>query len=369
MGAKTISKSNSILNQREYLEKKVFLESYPRFAWFALTGRCNLRCKHCPRVGEIEDNEDINDEVYRKFCNEILPKLESVKLGANNYGEQLLSYRVSDFLDQASKQSIKTIIHTNGTLLRGEIMEKIIETNTDVYISLEGTDDNYYNIRHVKYEAVEKKIKDLIRLRNEANRDLKVALAFTMFKGNLDDLYMLLRIGADEIGIGPVLPKDETWQELAFTDDELLEIKLNFIPSLMEYGEKHRTKIIFKKTVLSNNVVKAALSCSAPWNSINVRENGDVLPCCIAGDNLILGNLNKTNFKDIWNNRRYRALRNSFVKGRLKSTCSYCMENIDLRYGKTTTEKLQKLTKSILLKYELYGTIKFLKTLRRKILS
>src|SRR5207248_9005689 len=41
--------------------------------------------------------------------------------------------------------------------------------------------------------------------------------------------------------------------------------------------------------------------CHHPWTSVSINEKGEVYPCCQS--NLLMGDLKKSSFDDIWNNR------------------------------------------------------------------
>lgn len=64
--------------------------------------------------------------------------------------------------------------------------------------------------------------------------------------------------------------------------------------------------------------------CTAPWNGITVRENGDVRTCCQGG--IALGNLNKQSIQEILNSEKLSSIRARMSNGQpdLKN-CGVCM--------------------------------------------
>jgi len=358
--------SNKSRNLKEYSEKKLVLNSNPSFAWFALTSRCNMMCEHCPVVRKSEENADIIEEVYERFCKEILPTLEEVTIGANNYGEQLLSKRIVNFLERTNNEGVKVKIWTNGTLLTGEVLDKLIEVNADVTISIEGADKNYSDIRHIPYSIFKSNLNNLILERNKKKKSLSVVLRFTAFKSNLNDLFKLLDLGIDAINIGYLQPKNSEWQSKSFNFDEIKQLESQFIPSLIEKAKEKNVKIKFTNIYQGAEATKSASSCGDPWMRISVRENGDILPCCVAGDSLIMGNLAKKHFKEIWNGKRYIAFRKSFIDCKLKSTCRIC-SGLYSSKGYGIWDWCQKQVKSVLLRFRLYKILKFLTSVKRRI--
>ena len=55
------------------------------------------------------------------------------------------------------------------------------------------------------------------------------------------------------------------------------------------------------------------LYCTAPWNGITVRENGDVKTCCVGIE--VLGNLNQNKIEDILKSSKLINIQNSLLNG------------------------------------------------------
>lgn len=56
--------------------------------------------------------------------------------------------------------------------------------------------------------------------------------------------------------------------------------------------------------------------CYFPWFRVHIRENGDVTPCC--ANNILMGNVAKDSFDEIWNGATTRDLRRAFAHGEMK---------------------------------------------------
>jgi len=63
--------------------------------------------------------------------------------------------------------------------------------------------------------------------------------------------------------------------------------------------------------------------CLVPWLEAEILPNGDVTPCSDRPD-LIVGNVRKEHFQDIWNNDAYRAFRRAMREDGLFPYCSRC---------------------------------------------
>jgi MoaA/NifB/PqqE/SkfB family radical SAM enzyme len=66
--------------------------------------------------------------------------------------------------------------------------------------------------------------------------------------------------------------------------------------------------------------------CTAPWNGITIRENGDVKTCCIGG--VVLGNLNQESITDILHNDQLGAIQKTMLNGGPDvNNCRGCLQN------------------------------------------
>lgn len=84
--------------------------------------------------------------------------------------------------------------------------------------------------------------------------------------------------------------------------------------------------------------------CKAPWNSIHVRMDGSVFPCCIS--NYCIGTLQESTWEEIQNGDRMKELKEGFITFDSKilsycKKCSLCTEGSSrLRYNNIPEGKL-----------------------------
>ena len=64
--------------------------------------------------------------------------------------------------------------------------------------------------------------------------------------------------------------------------------------------------------------------CVLPWVHVNLNPNGEVVPCCIATNNYVIGDLNNQSIEDIWNSPRMVNLRQQFLDGKKPKICTRC---------------------------------------------
>ena len=112
----------------------------PKYITFAVTGRCNLRCRHCS-VMASNAPEVLNLDECKKVIKKIitLDPLQIVFTG----GEPLLKQGILELLVYTRKQFKGNIgIMTNGTLFSNENIPKIIPLVDSIDISLDGIDED-----------------------------------------------------------------------------------------------------------------------------------------------------------------------------------------------------------------------------------
>jgi radical SAM protein with 4Fe4S-binding SPASM domain len=65
--------------------------------------------------------------------------------------------------------------------------------------------------------------------------------------------------------------------------------------------------------------------CDHVVNTISIRWNGDVVPCCYdISSQYVIGNINEQPLEALWNNERYIELRRRIYEGRYPPLCALC---------------------------------------------
>jgi radical SAM protein with 4Fe4S-binding SPASM domain len=67
--------------------------------------------------------------------------------------------------------------------------------------------------------------------------------------------------------------------------------------------------------------------CVAPWMSVYVHPNGNVLPCCIWDLNDPLGNINKSSLSEIYQSDKSKEIKGKMLNGEVVKQCSSCINN------------------------------------------
>src|SRR4051812_39980085 len=106
---------NLTLRDAELAAGAEVLASRPTRVWFALTGRCNLACVHCPRIAGVEPDIDMTDALFEQVREQVIPYADEVDFGGNNLGEQIIHPAFASALKQIADAGCRILLTTNAT--------------------------------------------------------------------------------------------------------------------------------------------------------------------------------------------------------------------------------------------------------------
>ena len=286
-----------------------------------ITSKCNERCVHCYIPHEKKVNQIETDLFYNilEQCKEM--KLLHLTLTG---GEPMLHENFSDFLKKCKEYNLSVNVLSNLTLLNDEIIEEM-KTNRllGVHVSLYSMDSKIHDaITQIKgsFEITKNAILKL------KENDVPLQISCTIMKQNKNSYKDVLNwakihnihVECDYVIIARF---DHTTQNLrsrlSINDiKEVINEKIVNEPKYLELMEKESEK---KKNNTPDDIV-----CSVCHSSICIADNGNVYPCA-GWQDYVVGNVNKTSLKDIWNNsKNVQYLRN--LRKRDFPKCIQCLE-------------------------------------------
>jgi len=313
----------------------------PSLAWVALTNRCNLSCSHCQR-GVLRKQgllalREMSVKLFEKLERELFPYLKRIQFGGNNFGEQLSASHWDEFFARVSKLKMDISIVSNATLLNSERIKAMVDAGVEFNFSLEGiTGESYAAVRGYKFEKFLGSLSETCQEKlRTVGTGAKVNLGFTAMSDNIKEIPQLLRtatqLGVDRVTVTHFVPWEESQRqkslvyhkELAnqmFRKADELARELNLLvdlpmPFRTDEGREPGSQSEDKSSV-------AFAPCYHPWNSVSINEKGDVMPCCATS--IVMGNLEKSSFPEIWNNGKYRKLRKTVNSDAPLLFCRYC---------------------------------------------
>jgi len=115
------------------------------------TSACNLRCLICSRIPDKRFTKRMSMELYRLILKQLSASKYCVASTVLRFflsGEPTLHPKLATMVSLASASGFwKTLIHTNGTLLTGELMEELIAARLlNLSISFDGATKEQYEL-------------------------------------------------------------------------------------------------------------------------------------------------------------------------------------------------------------------------------
>jgi len=309
---------------------------------FHITGRCNLRCKHCYRTeGNVEplSYEDIISvmEQFKELRKHYNRKHAIKKRGHINLtgGEPFIRKDIKQILSYMgeNREHFSYGILSNGSFLDDELITLLKNTNVAfVQLSLDGKQETHDELRAPgDYERVLSTAKRLEK------SGIKTYISFTANQKNFRDLpYIakecrkrrITKLWSDRI---VPIGNGEDFKELTITAD----LFQKYVKTLKKAQGNWFTKLLYPKTQVTMNRAlqflysKGSYYCCSAGNSlITVDEFGNIMPCRRMP--ILCGNIKDSTLRDIYENHEvFKDLRIE----QIPSECSLCQYAIWCRGG------------------------------------
>ena len=293
----------------------------PFLVSYAVTQKCNLKCKHC--YSEATEEAALN-ELSTNEAKKLLDDI--VELGVHllifDGGEPL--YR-DDFLElvrYASKKGLRTVIGSNGSLIDLEMAKNLKEAGVmAVQISLDGAKAE----THDWFRGIEGSFEEAL---SGARACKEIGLGFqfgmTIRRGTLSEIPAMLQLAVDEGANAAELfdliqvkrVKEKIPNEILTPLERknimewLAETQIDYpiiirTPACPMYPlilqEKNIQPTKFPSNMLERiPYYKRGCAAGMPKGYITILPNGDVIPCMLL--QTILGNVRETPISEIWDN-------------------------------------------------------------------
>lgn len=295
------------------LRSKITGKAVPAIVNWAITGRCNLRCKHCYGGYGAVQNEELPLEIIKSTVDE-LKKMGTRRITIEG-GEPLVRIDIGEIIEYISAKKIEMSLCTNGVLLDRFI--NIVKQKVDLLVlSLEGSEKYHDSLRG---EGNFKKVMHAIELARENN--VRTLLFACLIDENLVDIDFLVSL-AKEYGVSVTfniavakIKKEGGREELAKKPDDdyrkalkrILELKKKGAP--VYYSENNFIQAINWPTFTKERYYQAELDaldksqkrtmipCFAGKNFCYIECTGDVYPCYQTVGILETENVKKAGFK------------------------------------------------------------------------
>jgi len=324
----------------------------PSVVTFALTDYCNLNCKMCPfQRSDIEKNH-LDFGLIRKVIDQIYPFKPYISLCGR--GEPFLHPDFFEIIRYVKSKGLWCAVDTNGTLIEKNV-DQLISSKIDlVNVSIDSVGEIQDSIRGVP-GAFQKAVDGIRALRAKSPKlrpMVRINCVITGYSADhLEEVYELARdLGVDMLNLchsfyvrteRMLHAQEKLSQNLPQAREKISWDTVDIEAGTMDYENLSKTIERLRRkddgvivTVLPNLdscdklqryyafkgfVEKRNAKCA--WKHTNIYPNGDVEMC----DGLYpMGNLNESDFLEIWNNEYFREFRKRLKKMKRFPICSAC---------------------------------------------
>ena len=294
---------------------------------WAVTKRCNLKCKHCS-ISEVGSGELTTEEGFGLI--EDAAKLGPVKFGFTG-GEPLLREDIYDLIEYAASFDMQVVMATNGTLITNEVAKRLKKAGLErAAMSIDAVGS-----AHDEFRGVNGAFKDMLRgLKACEEEGLSVQFFTTVTRDNYSGIPEIIKF-ADDLNIWRIyliyliaVGRGKQISEACLSTDENMEF--------FDYTATEQTEVntwlkpicnpqywaYMKDKGLVDRVDGTKFTgCTAGITRFHIFPNGDVAPCAYLP--VKAGNIKETPFLDIiQNSEMFKALRERELKGHC-GTCKY----------------------------------------------
>lgn len=253
------------------------------------TSHCNLRCVMCPQsMNAPKGNGYMGMDLYRRIIDEARGFVFEINLFFR--GEPLLHPHILEMVQIARDAGIAVHVNTNATLLRGKIIDGLLDVGLDKLT--------------ISFDGGEKELYEQMRRGARFDRTLENTLSLLKAKAARGSTrpYTTIQVMRffDPSLPGPAVPPPFLRLFQGLPVDE-------FDP-IWAHG--------WAGTMMDNELFKAApyghnyYPCNWLWKSMAICWDGQVALCC--GDfkpTEVLGDLNHQTIREIWNGPRMVRIR------------------------------------------------------------
>ena len=279
---------------------------FPKYFEIETIRACNAKCRMCTINEWNNKNNKMNDEFFYKFVKEISNYnnwIETVCLSRN--GEPLLDKNLEKKIKLLKNYGISNVsFSTNVSLLNEKRAVSIINSGLDdIRFSVDGfTRETFEYIRNgLKFEQIKENILRFIEFRNKNGKKPKIHIRMVRQKANYHE--------------------ENDWKEFwmsKVSEQDIVSSKpmANWGNQLENYEENcdELTKYSF-------------VPCISPWSTMVIHFDGKIPLCgCDYNNKILIGDLNNSTIKEIWNSEKFNKIRSLHTSGKRNdiSLCRGC---------------------------------------------
>ena len=309
---------------------------------YAVTRKCNLKCKHCySEAIEEQAPDELSTEEAKILLDDIVNW--GINLLIFDGGEPLCRDDFFDIARYASTKGLRVVIGSNATLIDSDVAKRLKSSGVmGVQISIDGAEAQTHDWFRGESGVFNKALEGA-----KACKEVGLPFQFgmTIRRGTLDEIPNMLKLAIDSGANAAeffdliqvprvkrnipdeVLTVDERkavmeWLAEAQTDCPII-IRVPGCPMYTLILQEKNIQPKYFAANLLKRIPYYGRGCAAgmPKGYLTILPNGDVIPCMLLQK--ILGNVREESISRIWNNSPFLAtLRNRSL---LEGECGQCV--------------------------------------------
>ena len=292
----------------------------PRAVDLAITHQCNLRCKYCSYfTSPLDVGNDLPAEEWLKFFEEL--NRYAVMNVTLEGGEPFCREDLTELVEGIVRNRMRFNILSNGTLITDEIASFLSSTGRcdQVQVSIDGS----IPITHDACRGKGSFLKAIRGIESLRKANIPVAVRVTIHRQNVRDLDGIARLLLEDMGLPGFSTNSASHLGLCRQNAEQVQLTTEersiAMMSLLKLHKKYKGRISATAGPLAEakswlemgkNSRKGKpptpgggylTGCGGPMEMLAVRADGVIVPC-IQMSHIKLGQINKDDLKEIWQN-------------------------------------------------------------------
>ena len=238
-------------------------------------------------------------------------------------------------MDLAHRQKIKQILVTNGSLLNNRIIDKLIEYNVDVTISIDAPIKSLYEKIRVggNFDKLKNNLKLFVKEKKKRKHNFDLlTVNYVILNNNYKYVQKMIEF-VKYIGIKNIFfESDVTNGVYSVFNIPKKEYKIFQNVLLNTKNNKDKDINIFidesfftseAEPIKNFSAEKEENKCLVPWISCCIHSNGDVSNSMFCSQ--VTGNIYKNDLENIWNSQKNIKIRSQVMKNNIKQICDSCL--------------------------------------------
>lgn len=302
---------------------------WPSKVQIEATSRCNLRCLSCSHSREADSGQHLEPGELLKILDWLPFQPTSVTLSGT--GEPLCNPYFFELVDILGARGIQCTFYTNGTLLKPRIRAAILSRASISAMGIScdsATKETFEELRvGADFETWKRYVRAFLAEVRQGGSRMRIKMMSVLSRQNLNEIEDTTRFAAD-LGFRGMtfldaIPVDDVAASLCPSRTDLFRLDKK---GLYRLGREIGLDVSFDWMRRRRTPPKSIIRCTMPWDYMQIRVGGDIVPCCavFGSDKLMfMGNLFQQEFEEIWHGNRFREFRKTCASGR-NTLCKVC---------------------------------------------